>query len=738
MRILVFTVAFIGLINITSAQVVKGRITSENDELLIGVHIANVSSGSHAHSNELGEFYIERTNEGDSLMFEYIGYQSVIIVLQSRDDIEVEMKSTPLLLKEINVDSDLDPLNLTSRINNNLQNLRSSQEILRIVPGLFTGQHAGGGKAEQLFVRGFDLDHGTDLAISVDGMPVNMVSHAHGQGYSDLHFVIPELIDVVSFTKGPHESSAGNFATAGQVEIKLKDKLESNAIKTEIGMFNSRRLVGLFDLLDDVDHQNAYVAFEHKVSDGPFESPQLFNRTNAILKYQRINPSRGKFGIGVSYFTSNWQASGQIPQRAVQEEMISRFGAIDDTEGGQTSRASIQIEHFKQLSKQTFIKSDYYASNYKFNLFSNFTFFLRDSINGDQIQQKENRVLYGGRTTVVNSSKLAGSKWINSMEIGFRQDNAQDVMLANTLNRAKILSYEQFGDISELNSFISFSSTLNRGKWIINPSVRYDAFSFTYHDQLSTEYSRLNNTEAVVSPKLSLSYTNKKASYFIRSSYGFHSNDARLMLEDLNKPLLAKAWGTDIGAVLNLRKGVLAHLTLWHLRSEEELVYVGDAGIVENNGASERKGVELSLRWQVLKNIVLSSDISYTHARGLEGESGSKFIPLAPSFTHMLNLDLIAIKGFNSRISLRSIGDRPANEDFTITAKGYNVVDAKFSYDLGRIQIQLSALNIFDVDWNETQFATESRLVNEAESVEEIHFTPGTPLFVQLGLKFSF
>ncbi len=208
--------------------------------------------------------------------------------------------------------------------------VRSSQEILRKVPGLFIGQHAGGGKAEHIFLRGFDIDHGTDVAISVDGMPVNMVSHAHGQGYADLHFLIPETISKIDFGKGPYYSDIGNFGTAGYVQFKTKDVLESSQLSLEYGAFNTTRTMAMLNVLDTENH-SAYLAADYTVSDGPFESSQNFSRNNFFAKYAGNISDKEKLNAIASHFNSTWDASGQIPVRAVKSGLITRFGAIDDT-----------------------------------------------------------------------------------------------------------------------------------------------------------------------------------------------------------------------------------------------------------------------------------------------------------------------------------------------------------------------------------------------------------------------
>ena len=277
---------------------------------------------------------------------------------------------------------------------------------MRMVPGLFIGQHAGGGKGRTNILRGFDIDHGTDLNLSVDGIPVNMVSHAHGQGYADLHFVIPETLNDISYGKGPYDVSKGNFATAGHISFTTKEKLDKNQLTVEAGQFNSYRAMTMLNVTEN-ENSNAYVAADYNATDGPFDSPQGFHRINLFGKYNQKLGNLDKITVQASHFQSQWDASGQIPQRAVDAGLIGRFGAIDKTEGGQTSRSNFSMTHTKYLSTRSSVKSQVYYSRYNFELYSNFTLFLRDSIHGDQIRQKENRDLFGIDVQYIKDQSLA-------------------------------------------------------------------------------------------------------------------------------------------------------------------------------------------------------------------------------------------------------------------------------------------------------------------------------------------
>ncbi|MBV6642793.1 MAG: TonB-dependent receptor plug domain-containing protein, partial [Cyclobacteriaceae bacterium] len=368
------------------AQHLSGKLTDSKKQTIEGAYIFNVTSNQHAHSDHNGRFIIDDVSRGDTLMFTHIGFESIFHIVENlNDEITIRMQEKAIDLDEILVSPDLDAINILTEINIKTNPVNSSQEILRKVPGLVIGQHAGGGKAEQIFLRGFDIDHGTDINITVDGMPVNMVSHAHGQGYADLHFLIPETIDNLNFGKGPYYADQGNFTTAGYVSFHTFDKLEQSKVKFEAGRFNSKRLLGMFDLLSGEDHA-VYAAAEYIATDGPFESSQNFDRLNVMGKYSGTLKNNDRITFTTSWFTSKWDASGQIPQRSVDNGSLTRFGAIDDTEGGQTSRANVLFDHIHNIDHNSLIKNSVYFTKYDFELYSNFTFFLNDPFRGDQIK----------------------------------------------------------------------------------------------------------------------------------------------------------------------------------------------------------------------------------------------------------------------------------------------------------------------------------------------------------------
>lgn len=724
------------------AQELKGKLVSETSKPIEGAYIFNVNTENHTHSNELGFFKIEGNTVGDTLKIGALGFEKISYILEAssfNNRKTIVLNEESFKLDEVVIRPELNGLNVVSEIDLKTTPVRSSQELLQKVPGLIIGQHAGGGKAEQIFLRGFDIDHGTDIAISVDGMPVNMVSHAHGQGYADLHFLIPETLDQIDFGKGSYYANKGNFDTAGYVDFQTKEQIDNSVVRFEIGDFGWNRSLGMFSFAN-TEKNKGYIATEFTQFDGAFDSPQNFSRLNLFGKYTTVLNEASKLSLTASHFTSTWDASGQIPQRAVDNGSISRFGAIDDTEGGTTGRTNINASLLNIIDDNTFIKSNVFYSNYNFLLYSNFTFFLEDEENGDQIKQQEDRDIFGFNTEL-NKSMIWGNANVTlKTGAGFRIDNVDDVELSHTANRKTTINNIQLGDVKETNIFGYASLDYNINKWSIIPGVRVDNFKFGYVDALQENYTNLTDSKTRVSPKLNVIYSeNKDLQFFLKSGIGFHSNDTRVIVSQQGNDILPASYGSDLGTIWRPFSKLFVNAAAWYLYLEQEFVYVGDAGIVEPSGKTERLGLDLGLRYQITDWLFANTDATYTKARSIEEASGSDYIPLAPNFTMAGGLSVLDLGRFSGALKYRYIGDRPANEDNSIVAAGYLVTDMNVNYRASKnINLGIAVENLFDTEWNETQFATESRLQNETASVEEIHFIPGTPFFIKGNITFTF
>lgn len=718
------------------SQQKEGVVTDTLGNTIENAYVYNENSKSHAHTNEKGQFILDKTSDNDVLTITALGFKKKKQLVDGSEK-TIILKSSSYNIEEIVISKKNNAISQIMKLDLQNSPVNSSQEILRKVPGLFIGQHAGGGKAEQIFLRGFDIDHGTDIALSVDGMPVNMVSHAHGQGYADLHFVIPETLDKIDFGKGSYYADKGDFATAGYVAFKTKEKIENNSISLEVGKFNTIRTLGMFNLLPKNNKQSAFIASEYITFDGPYVSSQNFRRMNLFGKFTNVLEDNSKFSITGSQFTSEWTASGQIPQRLVDARIISRFGAVDDTEGGKTSRSNLNFEYYKPISENLFFKGNTYYNNYQFELYSNFTFFLENPIDGDQIRQKENRTIYGFNGEF--NKKINNSKSSYQVGFGLRADETKDSELSNTKNRTITINQLKLGNINQKNYFSYINTDIELGDFTINPAVRLDYFQFSYLDKLAPTFQIDNEEKVKISPKLNFLYApNNKVQYFLKSGLGFHSNDTRVIVSQTDKKTLPTSAGADLGTIFKPLNNLIINSALWVLQLEQEFVYVGDAGIVEPSGKTRRMGIDFGFRYQVSKFINLNSDINYTYARSTEEPEGQNYIPLAPDLTSTGGISVTNYKGFSSSLNFRYLKSRPANEDNSIVAKGYCISDFNINYQYKKINYGIVVENLFNTKWNETQFATESQLQNETESVEEIHFTPGTPFFIKGKITYTF
>ncbi|MBK9730173.1 MAG: TonB-dependent receptor [Chitinophagaceae bacterium] len=617
----------------------------------------------------------------------------------------------------------------------------SAQDMLRLVPGLFIAQHAGGGKAEQIFVRGFDCDHGTDVATYVDGIPVNMPSHGHGQGYADLHFLVPEVVQNMDITKGPYFTQNGNFSTGATVRFNTLDQLDENSFTTDFtsaptqrGFSGSRALL-MMQLPFQSANVNSYIAGDFTYNPSYFDASQQFHRFTLFNKNTFRLSNKTTAIVSFNGFGSSWNASGQVPSRAVESGLIDRFGAIDTLEGGTTSRNNLNMELDSKIGNNIF-HSQIYFCNYRFKLFSNFTFFLNDPVNGDMIEQTDDRTIGGYNGSYSIPGNLGGLSVKTTFGLGFRTDRT-NVMLLHSPDRERlsvtanaiIFERSMNGWIKEEINFTSqFKAELG---------MRIDYFTFdvndlipidSFHDDLSGY-----NYQTLAQPKLNLVYSPADNIHlFLNSGIGYHSNDARSVVQDPATHRLPLAAGGEIGTQIRVGSLIFS-VALWTIQLENELVYIGDEGTTENNGPSSRKGIDFSARYQVLKWLYADVDVNYAKGFLLEDFFGEKLredniIPLAPQFTSTGGLTIIKPRGWEGALRYRLMGDRPANESNTVTAKGYLLLDAAVGYRWEHFRVGLNIENLTNTEWNEAQFDTESRLFDEPKPVSELNFTPGTPV----------
>jgi len=733
-----------------SQRAVKG-IYIVNEETKVPVQDAFVQSEDatfNASSDENGFVSLRNLPASISkLIVSRIGFQTKSITLAtlttSDNQVIIYLQSKVANLQEVQVKATAGNgiFKTISDLDIHLRPINNSQEVLRMVPGLFIGQHAGGGKAEQIFLRGFDLDHGTDINISVDGMPVNMVSHAHGQGYADLHFVIPEFIDKVTFNKGPYFADKGNFTNAGFVEFKTKDYLENNFIKAEGGQFNTFRGIAGINLIKPKGNRrnhSLYFAGEGSYTKGYFESPQDFSRFNGTLKYHGSISSNSTLTAALTGFASKWNASGQIPDRAVEGGLVGFYGAIDNTEGGKTSRYNTHAELMTNLADGGVIRNQIFYSKYRFELYSNFTFYKEDPLNGDQIRQKEDRNIYGYNGSYQREFFLGNIKTEMKAGVQLRYDDINNIELTRTKNRLTNTAEIMKGDINEWNAAAYWSQRFSVSKSIdITTALRGDYFTNRYHDKLVSQF--LSTNAFILSPKFNFNYrVNDKVQLYLYNGRGFHSNDTRVAVQQAGKKVLPPAYGSDLGGIFKVGKKLFFQTAIWYLWLDQEFVYVGDEGVVEPGGQTRRYGFDLSVRYELIKNLYADADISIANPRAAGVDKEDSYLPLAPRLTSVGGLTYKKGLGWNGSLRYRYMADRPANENNSVIAKGYFITDAAINYTKKGWEAGLAIQNLFNVKWKETQFDTESRLQNEALPVSEIHFTPGTPFFARASFSLFF
>lgn len=736
--IVLLCILFCTSLTIQAQNIITGKVVDAESRQpvesasITDANLQTVKTGT----DKYGDFSIKG---GDQLIISSVGYKTATITVSANSTNLIALEPEAVSLKAIVLESNAaSKFSTLSKIDLSLKPVKNTQELLRIVPGLFIAQHAGGGKAEQIFLRGFDVDHGTDVQITVDGMPVNMVSHAHGQGYADAHFIIPETVNKIDFGAGPYYAQQGDFNTAGYVAFSTFKNISKSLVQVEAGRFNSFRTLAMIDLIKkNKDKQSAYIAGEFNYSDGPTINKQNFNRLNLFGKYNATLTEKTQLSFSASAFKSKWDASGQIPDRAVENGTINRFGSIDPTEGGETERYNANLVLTHRFNNGASLENQVFYSRYVFDLFSNFTFFLNDPINGDEIHQAEKRNVFG-YSTKLNQKHFIGNKMLNSFYgAGLRYDATKDSRLSNVVTR-KFLSDTKLGDIKQANAWAFTQQQFSSGKWLFDAGVRIDYFHFNYFDKLNANQDPAQ-CKAIVSPKLNVQYTvNSKVQLYAKAGKGFHSNDARVVTANMGKQILPAAYGTDLGVILKPTENLYFNIAAWYLFLDQEFVYVGDAGVVEPGGKTKRQGIDATARYQLTKSLFANANFNITKPRAIGEPKGADYIPLAPTLTSTGGIYYKKQTGFNGAVSYRYIKDRAANEDNSIKAEGYFLLDASVNFTRPKYEIGFALENIFNIRWNEAQFATESRLKNEAAPVDELHYTPGSPFFARLKLAVFF
>ncbi|TLX50947.1 TonB-dependent receptor [Pseudoalteromonas ruthenica] len=613
-----------------------------------------------------------------------------------------------------------------------------SAEMLEFIPGMAVTQHSGSGKANQYFIRGFNLDHGTDFATYIDGMPINMRSHGHGQGYTDLNFIIPETIATITYQKGSYHAEQGDFSSAGSAYFHLADNPTHQQLTLSIGEDNYTRAVAMASVA--AGQGKVIGAAQWQGYDGPWQDiNEDISKKNALLRYVG-RAWDGDMSITAMAYDNRWNAADQIPRRAVRQGIITELGSLDKTLGGHSSRYSVSANWQGQR-----VSASAYLIDYKLDLFSNFTYFLNDPINGDQFQQYDERVISGAALGYTFSQQTS---WPIEHRVGItlRNDNVGEVGLYNTRARQRLStvredSIDERSYSAYWHSQITISSQLEA-----NLGLRYDYLEANVQSDNPSNSGDASDDLFSVKANINYLFTPQWAGYF-NFAQGFHSNDARgatinldpITLEATEQvDLLVRSEGGEIGVRYFDEQQFNFSTALWWLELDSELLFVGDAGNTEASDASRRYGLELSAYYWLNERFSVDMEASFTRSRLRNGTQDDRVEGAVP---------VVASAGVNwhinelwlSSLRFRHIGKRILSADGERRSQPLSVVNGLLSYRQTHWKVEVELLNMFNSQDHDIDYYYSSRLPGEAdEGVADIHFHPIEPRTLRLSVSWLF
>lgn len=630
--------------------------------------------------------------------------------------------------------------------------LLRSGELLEVVPGAAVTQHSGTGKANQYFLRGFNLDHGTDFAGFLDGVPLNLPTHGHGQGYLDLNPIIPELVEDIAFGKGPYYADVGDFSSAGYARYRTRRHLHDALLNVSVGengfyrgvAAGSTRL-GAGDLLAAVEAQHY---------DGPWVQEENAHKLNAMLKYTGQLQDTG-YALSLLAYDANWDSTDQVPLRAIERGRISRLGSIDDSLGGRTTRYSANLE-LARASGDTQFDANVYAVYSDFSLFSNFTYFLDDPVNGDQITQQDRRWMLGLNTAWAVDHDLLGAPSGTRVGLQLRHDRIADVALSRSRGRRFLGAVrDDSARQTSLGLFVSNQARLT--PWLrLELGLRVDHFRFDVNSSLAANTG--SEADTIFSPKAGLILGPwRSTELYLNVGQAFHSNDARGTVTRVDpasggpaEPVdpLVKSTGTELGLRTTLIDGLQSTLALWYLELDSELVFVGDAGTTEPAGQSRRYGVEWSNFYRVNRWLTLDLDVALTESRFTAGREREIPNAVGRVITAGASLDLPG--GLFGALRLRHFGDSPLSEDGAVKADATTMLNLRAGYRFGeQLTLTLDVFNLLDARDPDISYFFASCLpedpaaacgagLAERGGVEDVHLHPVEPRQLRAMLSWRF
>ncbi|HEX2650414.1 MAG TPA: TonB-dependent receptor [Burkholderiales bacterium] len=602
-------------------------------------------------------------------------------------------------------------------------------EVLESVPGMIVTQHSGDGKANQFFLRGYNLDHGTDFATWLNGMPINMPTHAHGQGYTDLNFLIPELIGRIVYNKGPYFAEDGDFGSAGSARIRYVDHLHATLAQATAGSFGYRR--ALLAGSPELGSGRLLYAADLQGYDGPWDTPTDLRRFRGVLRYSSGTAANGWSVMGMGY-SARWNSTDQIPQRAVDSGTLGRFGAIDPSDGGRTSRTSLSGE-WRKSERDGSYAANFYLIRSRLDLFSNFTYFLNDPVNGDQFQQAERRSIAGGSVSRTWVGKLGDYSSSTVAGVQFRSDGLAPVALYNTVAQQRLSTMRE--DRVRVASFSPYvQNTLEWTRWLKTiAGLRFDHFNFRVDSDNPLNSGRARDSMA--SPKLSLVLGPwQRTELFANWGHGFHSNDARGTTITVDPATgaaaqrvdpLVRTRGEEIGVRTQPAKTLTTSLALWRLEQASELLFVGDAGTTEPSRPSRRTGLEALAQYDPRSWLSLDASLAFTRARFSTSDPAGDFIPGAPDKVASAGLTVEGLHGWFGSLRWRYFGPRPLVEDNSVRSQSTSLVNLRVGYAFNKkTRLSFDIYNLFNARQNDIDYFYASQLRGEPAPVLDRHFHP--------------
>jgi hypothetical protein len=636
-----------------------------------------------------------------------------------------------------------------SALDMELRPRNSAQDLLKSVPGIFTAQHQGGAKAEQMFVRGFDCDHGTDINLSLDGVPVNLPSHAHGQGYADMHFLIADVVSSLDVYKGPYQAQFGDFYTGAAVAFHTYDTLPHSLVHFEVGTaptqraFENSRVLFMTNIPTHNTNISSYIAGEYSYNPGYFDNDAHYSKFNIFGKIKYKIAQGSDISLSIASYAASWNGSGQIPVRAVSEGLISRFGSLDPTEGGSTDRTMVNLQYRHNTGNGQFLFDTYYQ-RYGLTLYNDFTFFLVDPVHGDEIEQDDTRNVIGFNTQYSKYYNLGDIQTKSTFGGGMRTDIIS-TDLWHVEKRVR-LNQEGADDIYVTGTNLWFKQDFNIVKWFrFDAAVRFDYMIFQDRDNQPTDTPNHSGTNYQVLPSYKVNFVfspTDAVQLFVNNGIGYHSNDTRIVVED-PRHTLPTAFAEEVGTTVRVGTMAIFSAALYCLDLTDERTFDPDVAQEVDNGPSRRMGVDFTARIQILPWLTADLDLNYSHnyltQKFLGREATSDYeLPLAPVFTSQGGLTARHRSGFKARIGYRAMSNRPADVDYSVTALGYYVMDASLAFERRKYMLSLTVENFLNTKWNEAQFATVTQLQGETQPVNSLCFTAGTPIAIKFGVSYYF